>query len=183
MNLAPQIEGAVTIRSSAASFRQAFRNRVAAGVLMGHPHPRSNYRVAGSGPDHLRIQAADWWTAINVGLNDVELEFLEPSSVKYRVRYWRWAGYVITLCGVLGLIGIFLLAAFDVRAYIARTPYAALPGLSTEENLLIAWAMAVFWGFAWPWVLIAFHKGPLHRLVGHLIAEVDAQAPLTRSGV
>src|SRR2546426_8729113 len=70
MTLAPQIEGTVPIRSSAAQFVQAFHYRVAAGLLVGQPHPRSNYRVAEAGPGQLRIHAADWWTAINVGLNE-----------------------------------------------------------------------------------------------------------------
>src|SRR2546422_6983626 len=57
MTLAPQIEGTVPIRSSAAQFVQAFHYRVAAGLLVGQPHPRSNYRVAEAGPGQLRIHA------------------------------------------------------------------------------------------------------------------------------
>lgn len=36
--------------------------------------------------------------------------------------------------------------------------------------------MAAFWGFRWPWLLVAFHKRPLHHLMDRLIAEVDAAA-------
>src|SRR2546422_2649804 len=85
MTLAPQIEGTVPIRSSAAQFVQAFHYRVAAGLLVGQPHPRSNYRVAEAGPGQLRIHAADWWTAINVGLNEFVLRLPQPGSV----HYWR----------------------------------------------------------------------------------------------
>jgi hypothetical protein len=56
-----------------------------------------------------------------------------------------------------------------------------IPGLSVEQNLLIAWVMVLFWGFIWPWVLISLHKRPLHRLIARLIAEVDAGvAPASR---
>src|SRR2546427_4942882 len=85
MTLAPQIEGTVPIRSSAAQFVQAFHYRVAAGLLVGQPHPRSNYRVAEAGPGQLRIHAADWWTAINVGLNEFVLRLPQPGSVHYWV--------------------------------------------------------------------------------------------------
>jgi len=176
MTFAPQIEGAVGVRSSAAQFVQAFRQRVAAGLLLGRPHPRSNYRIAEASPGHLRVRAADWWTAINVGLNEIELRLPQPGSVHFRVRYWRWASYAIGVSGVLGLIGLVLLLALDARGYIARQPSARLPGLSIDQNLLIAWVMVLFWGFVWPWLLITLHKRPLRRLVVRLIAEVDAQA-------
>ena len=176
MTLAPHIEGTIPIRSSAAQFVRAFKRRVAAGLLVGRPHPRSNYRVGDAGPGQLRIQAADWWTAVNVGLNEFVLRFPQPGSVHYRVYYWRWAYYGLALSGLLGLIGLVLLFTLDVRGYIARHPTARLPGLSVGANLLLLWAMVLFWGFVWPWLLIALHKRPLRRLVARLIAEVDAQA-------
>lgn len=175
MILAPQIEGIVPIRSSAAQFLQAFQQRVAAGLLLGGPHPRSNYVIAEAGPSQLRVQAADWWTAINVGLNELELRLLQRGTVHYRVRYWRWARYALSLGGILGIIGLVLLLTLDVRGYIARQPTSRFPGLSVEQNLLIAWTMVLFWGFVWPWLLIVLHKRPLHRLVARLVAEVDAR--------
>ena len=33
--------------------------------------------------------------------------------------------------------------------------------------------MVLFWGFIWPWLLIAIHKRPLHRLVARIVSEVD----------
>jgi len=49
-----------------------------------------------------------------------------------------------------------------------------IPGLSTEQNLLIAWSMVLFWGFVWPWLLIHLHQRPLRRLLERVISEVDA---------
>jgi hypothetical protein len=174
--LTPSIAGAVPIRASAVQFVGAFQQRVAAGLLMGHPHPRSNYRVISAGADELRVCAADWSTAINVGLNDIELRLPRAGSVHYQVRYWRWASYVLGLGGALGLVGLALLLTADVRGYITAHSTARLPGLSVNQNVLVVWAMVLFWGFAWPWLLIALHKRPLHRLIVRLVSEVDAAA-------
>ncbi len=176
MTLRPEIEGALAIRSASAPFRRAFSTRVAAGLLAGQPHPRSNYQVVEDGPDRLRVRAVDWWTAINVGLNELELTFTESGSVKYTVRYWRWTWYAVGLGAILGTIGLALLLTFDVRGYIARHESSMIPGLSVDQNLFIAWAMAVFWGFVWPWSLVVMHKRPLKGLVARLIREVDARA-------
>jgi hypothetical protein len=170
----PQIEGTTSIRSSVETFLPAFRRRVAAGLLTGLPHPRSNYVVSTSDSHHLEVHAADWWTAMNVGLNQLELWHSPPNTIRYRVRYWRWAQYALGLSGVLGLIGVVLLVSVDVRGYIARNQSSMIPGLSIEQNLAIAWLMVLFWGFIWPWLLIQMHKRPLHQLVTRLIAEVDA---------
>jgi hypothetical protein len=174
MTFTPQIDGSLPIQSAPAQFVPAFERRAAAGLLTGAAHRRSNYRVLSSGPDGIRVTAADWRTAFNVGLNDVELRFPLPGTVHYTVRYWRWAGYGIGLCGAVGITGLVLLLGFDARGYFARNPAATLPGLSVDQSLGIAWAMAIFWGFGWPWILIALHKRPLHRLIARLVAEVDA---------
>lgn len=139
MGLTPEISGRVGIQSPTAGFLAAFQQRVAAGLLAGQPHPRSKYRVVSSAPDGLTVQAADWWTAVNVGLNDVELRLSQPGSVQYRVRYWRWARFGFYLCGVLGLTGIMiashkrplhelvarLISEVDARATTGRGPSPA----------------------------------------------------------
>ncbi|MGH9383172.1 MAG: hypothetical protein ACRD2N_02620 [Vicinamibacterales bacterium] len=125
-------------------------------------------------PSHLEVHAADWWTAINVGLNQLELRHVQANVIGYHVRYWRWATYALGLSGVLGLVGLALLLGFDARGYIARHANSMIPGLTVDQNLLIAWVMVLFWGFIWPWLLIWLHKRPLGRLVTRLIEEVDA---------
>jgi hypothetical protein len=176
VSLGPEISGRVGIQSPGARFLAAFQQRVAAGQLMGQPHPRANYQVVSVAPDRLAIRAADWRTALNVGLNDVELRLTDAGSVQYRVRYWRWTQFGIMLCGVLGVTGLVLLLATDARAYMENTVTATVPGLSADQNLAIAWGMTLFWGFAWPWILVALHKRPLHKLMARLIGEVDATA-------
>jgi hypothetical protein len=174
MTLAPRIEGAVPIRSSADEFAAAFRDRVASGLIFGRPHVRSRYLIVEDGGGILRVVAADFSSAFNVGLNDVRLR-LRSGSVEYQVEYWRWASYAVGLAGALGIIGLVLLLTFDVRSYIDDHTTARVPGLSTEQNFAIAWAMVLFWGFVWPWLLIALHKIPLRRLVERIVRDVDAK--------
>lgn len=176
MSLAPEVRGSISIRSAPWDFLQAFQQRVTRGLLLGQPHPRSNYVVALADAQRLHVQAADWRTAINVGLNELDLELPLPGSVRYQVYYWRWASYVIGLGAVLGAIGLLLLVTFDVRSYISQSQSRQLPGLSVEQHVIVLWAMVLFWGFVWPWLLIWLHKGPLRRLLSRLVAEVDNQA-------
>lgn len=178
MTLTPEIHGTVPIRSGPQEFVQAFRRRVASGLLSGKPHWRSNYIATQAGTHGLHVRAADWWTAMNVGLNEVDLQVPQGGMVRYQVRYWRWASYVVGLSGVLGLIGLLLLLTLDVRTYITQAPGRMFPGLSVDQNLFIVWAMVLFWGFVWPWLLILLHKRPLQRLITRLITEVDAQSAI-----
>ena len=177
MIFTPQIDGSLPIHSPPVEFARALERRVAAGLLTGAADRRSNYQLLGSGPDGIRVSATDWWTAFNVGLNDVELRFPLPGVVHYTVRYWRWAAYGIGLCGAMGVTGLVLLLGFDARGYFARNPASRFPGLSVDHSLFVAWTMTIFWGFVWPWILIALHKRPLHRLVARLVREIDAGVP------
>jgi hypothetical protein len=124
----------------------------------------------------LRFRAADWPSALNVGLNDVELSVAGDGRVSYRIRYPRWAGYVLGLGALLGLALIVFLLAFDMRGYIARHAGSMVPGLSAGRTVALAWALAVFWGFVWPWILIVLHKQPLEELMDRIVADVDAAA-------
>lgn len=173
--LTPHIEGSVSIRSPSEPFLRAFRERVAAGLLTGRPHPRSNYVVSGAGRDHLVVLAADWWSAFNVGLNRLELRCVAPNAIHYDVRYWRWTAYAVALCGALGVAGVAMLLTLDVRGYVARNMHTMVPGLSVDQNVRVAWAMALFWGFIWPWLLVALHRRPLRALVKRLVEDVDAR--------
>jgi hypothetical protein len=176
MSPSPRIEGVLEIRSSAGSFIAALRRRVAAGLLSGGPGPRQNYEVVDRGEHGIGVRAVDWLTAINVGLNELDLDLSEPGTLRFRLRYPRWAAYCCAVCAALGIVGIGLLLTVDLRRLIANHPKWWLPGLTPEQNVLVAWGNVLFWGFVWPWILVAKHKPPLQQLLARLIADIDADA-------
>lgn len=172
--LLASIEGIATIRSQTEPFISSFVRRIETGLLPGTSSLRSQYGVVRKEPEELRFRALNWWTAINVGLNDVVMAAASGGRVHYKVTYWRWASFVLALSGALGIVFIAGLLQFDVRSYVEQHAMSRIPGLSTNQNIVIAWALAIFWGFVWPWILIALHKRPLSRLMNRIIAEVDA---------
>lgn len=176
MSFQPYIEGELPCRASKAELIETLRRRVEAGLLGGQRGSRSNYTLLESSVETVDIRAVNWLTAINVGLNELTLDFSVPRRIRFELRYWRWAMFCLTLCGVLGSVGVALFLAIDIRGYIARNPNAQLPGLSIDQNVYLAWANLLFWGFFWPWILIWLHKRPLRRLLQRLIMEVDAAA-------
>jgi hypothetical protein len=176
MLLAPHVEGTATIRAPADAFLRAFARRIDQGLLLTVAPSRNRYVVMHADRDALRFHADNWLTAFNVGLNDVDLSVASPGVVRYRIGYWRWTRSAAAMgAGFAAIFGSSLLL-YDLRTYIAEHPGPQYLGLSPEQGVGLAWAMALFWGLAWPWVLVAMHKGPLRRLMASLIADVDAAA-------
>ena len=173
MTFAPYLEGSASIRTAGPEFLLSFRKRVEAGLLSGQPHPRAQYRVTRADPGVLHVSAADWWTAINVGLNEIDLNASEAGRLRYVIRYWRWAAFAIGLSASLAAVMSVFFLSMDLRTYIEEHPSGMIPGLSVDHHVLFAWAMVAFWGFVWPWLLIELHKRPLRRLIERLFAEVD----------
>jgi hypothetical protein len=86
----PRTESSAPIRSEPESFVQAFARRIESGLLPRASARRSRYAVVRHGPDGLAFRARDWLTAVNVGLNEVELS-ASPGRARYRIEYRRWA--------------------------------------------------------------------------------------------
>ncbi len=179
MFISPSTEGAASISVTPEAFLRAFAQRLAGGLLSGVSPNRNRYLLTKSEPRALRFHADGWPTAFNVGLNDVDLTLQSATTIHYRIRFMRWACYSAALGAAVGLSLIAFLVLFDVRTYIEQHPGPEYLGLSPEQNVAIAWAMALFWGFAGPWILVAMHKRPLRELMNRLIAEVDASARQT----
>jgi hypothetical protein len=171
--LLARVTGSARVRSPVPLFVAAFARRVETGLLAARPGARNRYAVTARAPDGITFRAVDWWTAINVGLNDVHIAIREDGTARYSIEYSRWAVYALGLGGIIGAILIATLLALDIRDYIEQHPAARFSRLSIDQNVAIAWAMALFWGFAWPWILIALHRQPLTRLIDRIIAEVD----------
>jgi hypothetical protein len=170
------VEGVASIHSPAPRFAEAFVRRVRAGLLPGGSVARNRYAVTQQSPQRLGVRAEGWPTALAVGLNDVELDVSAGGKVRYRIRYARWSAYAVSLSAVIGIGLMAALIVMDVRAYVQQHSSARIPGFSLQQNVMAAWVMAIFWGFAWPWILIALHRRPLRRLLEQIIAEVDASA-------
>jgi hypothetical protein len=181
MPILPSLKGTVAVKSTAEDFFPAFARRIEKGLFPGAPGWRSRYALVEQDPDAVRFQAVDWLTAINVGLNDVRLDMPESGTVRYRIRYPRWASYVVTICAAIGILLLAVLSAFDMRGYIATHPTSRVPGLTPERSVAVAWGIVIFWGFVWPWLLIALHKPALRRLITRLITETDAAASAFRA--
>lgn len=181
MTFAPRVDGSVAIQAPGVELLQGFRRRVAAGLLSGTPHPRSKYVVDAASGSHLHVQAADWWTALNVGLNEISLDVSAPGRVRYEIRYWRWAMYAIGVGAILVATLAVVYTVIDLPTYVEEHSAQMIPWLSTDQHVILAWAFALFWGGVWPWLLIALHKRPLRRLMERLIAEVDGQVVARRS--
>jgi hypothetical protein len=175
MSFLTSIEGIAPIHADPEAFVLAFARRIEAGLLGAGSSRRSRYTVTRQARDRLAFRAADWLTAFNVGLNDVELA-VSTGRVQYAIQYRRWAAYSLLLSAAIGVaIGmVFLL--IDLRDYVDRHPSRMLPGLSTDQNVAIGWAMVIFWGFVWPWILIWRHKRPVRQLMDRIIGEVDRDA-------
>jgi hypothetical protein len=171
----PRTEGSAPIRSEPESFVQAFARRIETRLLPHASPRRSRYAVSRKGRDGLAFRAADWLTAVNVGLNDVELT-TSAGQVRYTIEYWRWAAYVVLLCAAIGLAVVLVFLSFDIRGYVDRHPEGSFPGLTADQNVAVGWSMALFWGFVWPWIMIALHKRPVRMLMERIIAEVDLDA-------
>ena len=173
----PYVEGTAGIGAPPRTFLAAFVQRVRTGLLPRAATRRTQYVVVEEAYDHLRFRAASWWTAINVGLNDVELTVHPQGRVRYAIRYWPWTAYAVCLCCAVGAVmaGVFL--AIDPAAYISQHAESRIPGFTIGQHVAFAWTMVAFWGFVWPWILIALHKRPLRRLMERIIADVDEGVP------
>jgi len=174
MIFTPSLTGETTLRSRPDAFLSALERRVEAGLLTGHPHPRSRYAITSRGGDRLAFGAENRLTAFNVGLNDVEVVLDTPGRLRYRIEYWRWARYSLGLSAVIGIALCLVFLSIDLPRYMETHPGSTVRGLSVRENLALAWGMAIFWGLVWPWIGIAVHKGPVRRLFERIVAEVDA---------
>lgn len=185
MSSHPHTRGEKPIRSPAEAFVAAFARRIGAGLLPGRGpdrrRARSRYAITQQSDASLRFAASDWPTALAVGFNDVELR-VSDGLVRYDIQYRRWAAYVVSLGAAIGLALIAMFLVIDVRDYIERHPGSMIPGLTIGQNLAIAWAMAIFWGFIWPWILIAAYRGSLRRLMDQVIDEVDREAEAGATG-
>jgi hypothetical protein len=179
MPFVPTVEGEAPIQAPAEEFLPAFEKRVVDGLFRPGNRKRADYVITMSAADELRFRAVGWATAASIGLNEVQLRAGE-GRIRYRVAYRRWALFVLLLGAAIGLLLIATFLSFDLREYVATHPASRIPGFSTDANVAFAWGCAIFFGFVWPWLVIALHRPHLAKAVRTLIAEVDRVALVRR---
>jgi len=155
------IDGTESVRAAPRAFLEAFPRRVESRLVRGANPRRTHYVVMRKSADGLGFRAVGWLTAIAVGLNDVDVS-ASPAGI---------AG-----CAAFAVVLFAMLLAIDVRSYIAQHAASRVPGLPLDQNVALAWAIGLFWGFVWPWIPILLYRRPLRGLMQRLIVEVDAEA-------
>ena len=173
--LIPVFEGGIDVERVPEEFIERVAARVNDGLFIPGSRRRANYVVTGYTRDELRFAAADFWTAFNVGLNDVMVRQEGPTRIAYRVTYWRWTRYAVFLCGSI--------AVFALAGLVFALPWISPAQRQTMANPVFATvfgANLAFWGFVWPWVLVAIHKKPAARCLERILR--DALAPLSGDG-
>ena len=78
---------------------------------------------------------------------------------------------------LLGLVLIAFFVLYDLRDYLAgHSRLHACPACRWTRTSRWPGPWRSFWGFVWPWILIAMYRRPLRRLIDQMISEVDAAA-------
>jgi hypothetical protein len=107
-------------------------------------------------------------TGANVGLNDVQVRVdRHAGSVQFTIAYWTWTRYAVGLGCALFLVG---LLTFTVgRAFLPPAWF-----VDYDRYPWLAWSMLCFWGLAWPWMLVPFHKPHARNCLCRILDEVNA---------
>lgn len=157
----PRFEGSLELPGLPADFADRVAARVESGLLRPGSRQRANYRVTAREPAAVRFGADDFSTAINLGLNAVEVERAGAERLAYRVAFPVWARYVRALSAAIGSVLALCSLIPTVRAEID-----AYPGGEAWF-----WGMVLFWGLVWPQLLVALHKRAAARFLERVLRE------------
>jgi uncharacterized membrane protein (DUF485 family) len=159
----PRFTGTMNVGRIPENFFYRMADRVRDGLFVPGSRTRANYAATRSDRYELRFAAGDWWTAINVGLNQVRLFRVDGERIGYEVTYWKWTLYAVGLGALIGL------------SMIAGLFFVPLEQMEVTEwgrqGVLIFGINAGFWCFAWPWVLTAIHKRFAARCLENIMRE------------
>jgi len=157
----PAFEGAVEVERVPEDFFARVERRVAEGLLVPGHRARARYHshpLAGGG---LVIEAQDFLTAYNVGLNHVELRRTGPGTIAYRVRFDRWHRISMVFGMLFGL----------VMALATLIPSVQRALLAYRFGLHFFWLNLFFWAWIWPWLLTALHRPFARRALERILRE------------
>lgn len=172
LSFKPWFEGELSSDRVPDDFLARMERRVRDGLFVPGSHARANYRVRSSSREALAFEAADFLTAWNVGLNEVELRRSTRSTIAYRVEFRRWALYAVIHGALLG-------------AALAGS-YMVFPALrrdvaSFANGPALFWGMGFFWALCWPWLLTALHRPFARRALERILREELERGAPTRS--
>jgi len=161
--LIPRFEGDLKLARVPDDFGVRLRKRVEEGLFKPGKRARANYSVRSAGPDEISFGADDFLTACNVGLNEVTVRRIGPTSVHYRATFWRWTWFAVAQGAVLG--AILLVCAFTIPT--ARRQIAAY-----SYGPFLFGSLVVFFCFLWPWILTAIHRRFAEKALRRILGEV-----------
>jgi hypothetical protein len=140
--------------------------RIETGLFTPSSRRRADYVVRSRSSDAVSFSASDFWTAVNVGLNDVELHRAAGNRVAYHGSFNRWAAYA----AIQGLVvaGAVLLVVL------------LWPGARGEVDRYGAWGwpllitLLAFFGLVWPRVLVVMHRRFASRALERIVRQAVA---------
>lgn len=166
----PEFSGTYSPERIRPDFVGALAQRVRSGLFPGASERRNKYKVVNESEGELRFRSEGLLSAITVGCNDVQVLIdLSPDipgdrpKIHYRATFFNWAAYGVALCGFIAICLITTASIFG-GGYLGDYPAAKK----------VFWIMVVFWGFIWPWILVALQKRPAARFLERLFDEVNS---------
>src|SRR5207244_9831423 len=86
----PTYEGTIDVPTLPSDFTDRIARRVETGLLVPGSRRRANYVVSSKSADSVAFTAIGFWTAYNIGLNDVMLQRAGPKRLGSKGRFWCW---------------------------------------------------------------------------------------------
>src|SRR5690242_12919145 len=105
----PTYDGTIELPSLPADFTERIARRVEVGLFVPGSRRRADYVVSEKSQDSIAFNAVGFWTAYNVGLNDVLLRRAGPSVIAYHGRFWRWASIAASQALAISLLILIVL--------------------------------------------------------------------------
>lgn len=161
----PAYGGVMDLTSVPDDFTERMARRVETGLLVPGSRRRADYVVRRQTPDAISFGADGLLTAYAFGLNEVELRREGSSRIKYQGSFVLWARLAV----VQGMVVAAAILVLALAVPAARDQVVVTPG---GWPALIA--IAAFFGLAWPWLLIAFHRRVVAQSLERIVRQVAA---------
>jgi hypothetical protein len=164
--LSSTYDGSIEFDPLPTDWVERMTRRIETGLFMPGSRRRANYVVRSRSFDAVSFSANDFWTAFNVGLNDVELRRAGANGVAYHGSFNRWAVYA-AIQGVV-VAGAVLLVVL------------LWPGVRGEVDRYGAWGwpllliLLAFFGLVWPRVLVVMHRPFASRALERIVRQAVA---------